>query len=554
MDEWDEFPDAQQAQGNAPQAAQADDWGDFPDAEQAPRRRGQSMDLQADGSVVPTRSDYGPERQSDQWFQAAKNVVQGGAQAATGITGAVAGDVAGLGALAYDATANAILSPFRGNRASQYADPAAIRERVSRALTYQPSDPNNLTSKVLQAPGQVIGGAGDYMASWSDNPYAQDVLRAVPQAAASYLGVRAALPLKSKQGVAIPREGVPQPAPEVTPQQVAIKNATDIGVKLPPSAVGNRIGDIAEGVTGRAPLMRELSVENAKVIDAAAGKSVGIVDQALTKATIGIEKIKANKAYEAVARTGTRKTSDAYRDEIAKMDDRTGAGSFADDTSPAVENLKRIYGNKAQFEASDAVAKIRQLRTNARANFKTRDPEKMAIGHAQQKIADALDNELARHVDELGQPELAANYKAARVKLAKLNTVEQALSGANVSAKKIWQQWKRGAPLEGELLAIAKAYDNFPQVLQDAGKVAGTHPFSVVDAFVAAGGAAVNPALLATVAARPLTRKALASKAYQRRFVAPKGQKAPVKQNTVAPKPAASSAALVRDDRQRQAR
>lgn len=548
MDEWDEFPDAQQAQGNAPQA---DEWGDFPDAEQAPRRRGQSLDLQADGSMVPTRSDYGPERQSDQWFQAARNVVQGGAQAATGVTGAIAGDVAGLGALAYDATANAILSPFRGNRASEYADPAAVRERVSSALTYQPSDPNNFTSKVLQAPGKVMSGAGDYMASWTDNPYAQHVLRAVPQAVASYMGVRSALPVKSTQGVAIPREGVPKPAPEVTPQQVAIKEATDIGIKLPPSAVGNRIGDLAEGVTGRAPLMRELSVENAKAIDAAAGKSVGIVDKALTKATIGIEKMKANKAYEAVAKTGTRKTSDAYRDEIAKMDDRTGAGSFADDTSPAVENLKRIYGNKAQFDAGDAVAKIRQLRTNARANFKTRDPEKMAIGHAQQKIADALDNELARHVEDLGQPELAANYKAARVKLAKLNTVEQALSGANVSAKKIWQQWKRGAPLEGELLAIARAYDNFPQILQDAGKVAGTHPFSVVDAFVAAGGAAVNPALLATVAARPLTRKALASNAYQRRFVAPRG-KAP--QSRVNPKVGAPASAAPLSDERRQAR
>lgn len=492
-------------------------------------------------AAAPTRGvHHGMPAKPQSWWQATKNVAEGAAEFATGITGGIAGDVAGLGTLAADV---ATFGQFD-------LDPAGVRDAVREATTYRASDQNSLTSKALQAPGKMMGGAGDYMASFTDNPYAQHFLRAVPMATATYLGVKAGAPLKSKDGVLLPQRIDTRP-PQATPEQVAIKNATDIGLKLPPSAVGNKIGNVAEGASGRAPLARELSVQNAKAIDAAAGKAVGIVDKPVTKATIGMEKAKANKAYEAVARTGTRKTSDAYRQEIATIDDRTGAGSFADDTPAAVTNLKQIYGKTQQFDAAHAVAKIRQLRADARANFKTRDPEKAAVGHAQQKIADALDNELARHVEELGQPELAANYKAARVQLAKLNTVEQAISGANVSAKKIWQQWKRGAPLQGELLAIAKAFDNFGNVLQDAGKVAGNHPFSVVDALVATGGAAVNPALAGAVLARPLARKALASDTYQRRFVAPRGKAPPQKQAPVKPKPAAAAAPLIPAEQRR---
>jgi hypothetical protein len=526
-DEWDQFPDAQQASG------QADPFADFPDAQPA----------QPPGERFATnvrKIHHALPQKPQTWGGALKNVAEGAAEFGTGITGGIAGDVAGLATLAADV---ATFGQFD-------LDPAGVRDSVRNATTYRASDQNSLTSNVLQAPGKMMGGAGDYMASFTEIPYAQHVLRAVPMATASYLGVKAGMPVRSKDGVLLPSRIDTRP-PQATPEQVAIKEATDIGLKLPPSAVGNKVGNVAEGASGRAPLARELSVQNAKAVDAAAGKAVGIEGKPVTKATIGMEKAKANKAYEAVAKTGTRKTSDAYRQEIAQIDDRTGAGSFADDTPAAVTNLKQIYGKTQQFDASHAVAKIRQLRADARANFKTRDPEKAAVGHAQQKIADALDNELARYVEELGVPELAANYKAARVQLAKLNTVEQAISGANVSAKKIWQQWKRGAPLQGELLAIAKAFDNFPNVLQDAGKVAGNHPFSVVDGLVAAGGAATNPALVGAVFARPLARKALASNAYQRRFVAPRGRAASPPQKAVAPKPAAAAAPLIPADQRR---
>jgi hypothetical protein len=491
---------------------------------------------------APQQAQQQPEQpqQENTWGNAIKNVGEAGLNFATGMVGGIAGDIAGLGATAYDITANAVMHPFSGAEPGAYADPAAVRERVASSLTYQPENPNSLSSKIVQTPGRVIQGAGEFLGDPLEKagfPNAAHVARAVPLAAASALGVKAArgptFDARSMGGpasMAVPRTvpGTPAPPkPEPTPEQVSIKNATDIGIKLPPSAVGNKAGNVVEGLSGRAPLARTLSMENAKAVDAAAAKAVGIEGKPVNRASIGVERARANKAYDSIAKTGTRKVSDEFRKEVSEIDDRSGGGSFADDAPPQVEALKNAYAKQQKFDAADAVARIRKLRKDAGLNFKTRDPDKAAIAHVQQKIADALDAELERHADSIGQPQLAADYKAARVQLAKLRTVEDALAGNSVSARKIWQQWKRGAPLSGELLAIARAFDSFPNVLQDANKIAGTHPFSVVDGLVAGAGATAgitgNPALLATVVARPAARAYLASNRYQRNNVRPKG-------------------------------
>lgn len=509
MDEFDQFPDAPQ-----------DEFADFPDAQPS----------------EPAPSQAAPS-QPNTWGQAIKNVAEAGAQLGTGVVGGLVGDVAGLGALGYDIAANAVMHPFSGSDPGGYADSDAVRERVSNALTYQPSNPESMSSKVLTAPGRVISGAGEFLGEKADKtglPYVGSVARGLPLAAASLLGVKAgagakfnAKPFGGPAAMAVPERvpGTPAPPEVATPEQTAIKNATDVGYKLSPSQTGNKAGATVEGLSGQAASERLLSKKNVPITDGLAKRALGIDPQAqLTPAKFTELEVKANRAYGEMAKTGVRKTSDEYKKEINSIGDRTGAGSFAEDSPQAVTKLKEIYGGKKAFDARDAVDKIRQLRRDARDNLKpTATPEQKALGNAQRKIAEALDNELERHASDIGKPELASNYKAARVQLAKLHTVKDAVQGTNVSAKKIWQQWKRGAPLEGELLTIARTYDSFQHVLQDASKIRGKHPFSVIDAFVAAGGAAINPALLATVAARPAARAILASDAYQRRFVAPKG-------------------------------
>ena len=259
-----------------------------------PRRQVRSLDVQADGSLVPTRSDYGARDlpQTDQVVQAVKNVGQAGAQAATGMTGAFAGDVAGLGALAYDVTANALLHPFSGSRPSQYADPAAVRERVASALTYQPSDPNNLTSKALQYPGQVMQGAGEFMAQASDNPYVQDVLKAGPQALASYMGIKAVRPpmltvpkemrIPGQQTkVPVPEQAAPPPIAGKTPEERArnyVESRTNLAWDTLSAKVRQQLTDIAKS-SGRLEQLDATAVERQAVLSG--------LDRPITNATRG---------------------------------------------------------------------------------------------------------------------------------------------------------------------------------------------------------------------------------------------------------------------------
>lgn len=515
--------------------------------------------VQSEAQQVPQPSMPQAPQQENTWGNAVKNVAEAGANLATSIPAGVMGQAAGLGALGYDIAATGVSNLFGADREpGTFADPSAVQENVSRFFTYQPENQDSLATKAVQFPGKVVGGASEFLTDAVTNiggegnhPYLGRLAGGIPVAVANALGVKAARgptfnasSMGGPKSMPVPKAvpGTPAaPTPDATPEQVAIKNATDLGIKLPPSAVGNKVGNVVEGLSGRAPLARSLSMANSKAVDTAAGKAVGITGKPVNRATIGLERAKANRAYDAIAKTGLRNVSDNFRKEVAGIDDRSGGGSFADDAPPQVQVLKDSYSKQQRFDAGDAVARIRKLRKDATANFKTRDPDKAAIAHVQQKIADALDAELGRHADDLGQPQLASDYKAARIQLAKLRTVEEALAGNSVSARKIWQQWKRGAPLNGELLAIARAYDNFPNILQDANKIAGTHPFSVVDGFVAAastaGGAAVDPTILGGVLARPAARAYLASDRYQRSSVRPKGKAAPrqAKQPVVVP-------------------
>lgn len=556
-DAWDQFPDA---------PAGADPWAQFPDA-------GQPNAAPATEVAPPTllsrflknHPDMDPAK-NNTWGQAAKNVAQSAAHLATGITGGLAGDVAGLGALMYDITANAVTDPLGGGDPGGFADPTAVRERVANALTYRPQVENSLTNRALTAPGRVVADASAQLQKAGDAtglPYVGSIAGGIPLAVASRLGVKAgqgarfdARPYGGPANTAVPERvpGTPVYTPEPTPQQAAIKSATDAGIKLNPMQAGSGAGRPVAAAAGRAQLDRELSMKNAKVVDDMAKKHIGLdTKRPLNEATINELRNKANTAYKEIAETGVRKTSDAYRADIDNIADRTGSGSFAADTPEAVSKLKDIYANVKAFDAKDAVAKIRQLRKDATKNIKSDDPERNALGYAQRQVADALDEEMARHVTEIGLPDLASRYKAARVQLAKLHSVEDAIEGSNVSARLLSKQKAAGVPLSGELKVIADAYDSFDTVLQSASKIRDHGPLSALDYLLGVGGAAVDPTVAAAVLARPAARAFLGSDLYQRLAIQAKG-KAPVARQPSRPPNKAVPAAATAPSQERRAR
>lgn len=492
------------------------------------------------------------DTQPDTWMNAIKNVGQGALNIGTGMLATPISGVAGL-----------VSAPFVG------ADKAAdITNSVGNALTFRPRTeraqgvvqgvtyPLRKLSEAADAIGNrfntdvpSIGpstmyspGSGGWSGSKGSPLLATLANTAVQSAPALLFRGRAA---EAPKAAEIPK-------PTIDPRAEVMAAAQKEGLKFTPSQAKAPIGTVAEGLTGQAKLERSLSLKNAPIVNKLAGKELGLADdEVLNTPKLTELKVKANRAYSDVAKTGKRIVSDDYRQEIAQISDRTGGDSFKGDVPQDITKLKDYYSNITAFTAEDAVNKIRQLRTDATSNIKARNaPEQNAKGYVQRQIADALDNELARHVETLGKPELVQKYKDARVQLAKVYSVEDALRGGNVSAKALAQQLKRGAPLSGNLKLIAQTYGEFDKVLQDVAKIRDSHPFSVVDAFVGAAGAATNPALATAVLARPAVRGLLASDRYQRSLAKPSaGTPKPPTTNRLA-KPAVANA-LTTEERRR---
>jgi hypothetical protein len=414
----------------------------------------------------------------------------------------------------------------------------AVNE-VQEKLTYQPRTAGGqAVSRVLQYPFEKLAQGAGKVGDLLNNPLLMiptqyGNIRGGPGLATlADTGIQTAPALALRKGT--PRAAraavaeVPKPAPQISPRQALFDELNAKGLKVSPSQVeGATVGNLVEGMAGRAKSERGFSMKNAPRVNELVGEDVGLKGaKAITEADITRLKVEGNKPYNAIAKTGVRKTSNEYRQEIRSIGDRTGGASFAGDVPPDIVRLKKFYESRPQFTAQDAVNKIRQLRSEASKNIKAVNaPEQNAKGHVQRAIAEALDNELTRHAESLGKPELATNYKAARVQLAKIHTLEDALEGSHVSAKSLAQALDRGAPLSGNMELIARAYKEFDRSFQDFGKVRDSNPFSVLDAGAGVVGASASPPLLAAVLARPAARSILTSDRYQRSLVS--GQEKP---------------------------
>lgn len=427
-------------------------------------------------------------------------------------------------------------------------EPRNVQSQVQEYLTYDPiSASGKAGERTLQAATQpIIRPIAKYAdkaatAVGKVSPVAETMLREAPYAAQAasaivpiYTGIQA-----TKNAVAMNRETQAMAdmtrAVHPTPEQAAIDKAQQLGLKLLPSQQERSAGALAEGLTGQAKLERTLSKQNAEVVDAAAAEEVGISGR-LTRKALAAKKAEASRAYGEVAKIGKVSTDDEWRQAISEIDNRTGAASFAEDTPAAVTRLKEIYGNKDVFDAADAVSKVRQLRADASRNIKALNaPEQNALGYAQRKVADAIDDQLERAAQATGNDSLVSNYIAGRQQLAKIHSVEDAMRGQNVSAKALYQQLQRKVPLSGKLRTIAESYGSFDRVLQDVSKLRNTGPLDVVDYLVGAGAAVHNPLLATAALSRPAIRAALASDWYQGLQRSPVGPVPPPAPNALAP-------------------
>lgn len=287
-----------------------------------------------------------------------------------------------------------------------------------------------------------------------------------------------------------------------------VQEATAAGLKLTPEqAGGGLMARAVQGLAGSAKLERSISKANAPVINQLAAQEIGA--NSLKPADISAAKAPPIATYRAARTAGPVPLNPSDFSSVK------AAGTLKD---PAVQALQDHYAGMGSIDANDLVSDLSQLRSSAAKNIKAPfAPNQNALGWAQKSAATALEDALQRQLQTLGAkaPVSLSDFQNARQTLAKIHSVEDAMSGPNVSAQALYKQAARGVPLSGNLRTIANAYENFDRSLQGPGKIRDSGPVNFSDLLVGGLAALHHPPAALAMFARPLARGVLASKAYQ---------------------------------------
>lgn len=314
----------------------------------------------------------------------------------------------------------------------------------------------------------------------------------------------------------------------------AIAAARTAGYKITPKEANQPVGAAIEGLAGSAALERSVSKQNQAVSNGLARKEIGLSGNTPIKPSeLSAVRKNANQAYDDLAKSGRIQADDEFaqaRDQIGGNRSSQTSKDFPEDVNPEIERMKAVF-DKPEFDAQSAIQKTRQLRAHASKNIRSDDPAKTDLGYAQKDMADAFDAMLERHAASLGQPELAQRFQDARVQLAKVHTVEDALNETtgNIQAPELGKMLERGSYLSGGLKTIAQTARAAPKSVQSTEKLSNQHMLgSAFDLGLGAIGGAVGtagvtlghgplaPAAFMLATARPATRALLRSNAYQR--------------------------------------
>ena len=462
-------------------------------------------------------------------------VGEAAANMASGTVGAALGGLAGIG----QGASNLVTQTFW---AKPGAAPADVVQAVQSGLTYEPrTEAGKGVASAAAAPMEALANkaeqAGGYVAEKTGSPALGAAANTAIQAAPLLIGKAVPKVAGLARDVARPiaervakagEERTAIRAAEEAPKNIAIEQAKRVGIKLPPSEAGGGVGKMLEGAGGKIQTEMSLSRANAKQINRVAAKEIGLSErQPMTPANIDRLKLKAFQSYDAVKKAGRISADDDFRSSLEKVKERTGQAQadYPEDTNELIDKEIAKF-NKPSADASSMLEKIKSLRQRASKNMQAPDPEKFELGIAQKKIATAMEDLIDRQVSATN-PDLIKNFRDARVQLAKIYNVEDALGpNGNISAAVLARQLKRGVPLSGGLKDIAELYQEFPKVMRYTDNLGGHAPFSALD-YLVGGVSAVSaphalPGIAAALVGRPVARGIIKSGAYQKAAIKPR--------------------------------
>jgi len=491
----------------------------------------------AAGAAAPPKAPTYGERvgQAGQAFDAAvgnrgKVDLTGPGLEAAGRTGIAAlEDVAAMG--------SGLVGDVAGAATSILSQDPKRGEAVRKGLTYEPRTAAGQAGQrylgELVSPLSAVLGAPAAALERSGHPIAAQATRAaldvaplkIPRLARGAAEVaRPAAEAIAKRG----EEAASVRAAEQAPKHAAITSAKQLGIRLPPSQAGGPVSSLLETAGGKIQTEQHLSRVNAKIVNRKAAEDIGLsAKEPLTPQNIARQEQKAFDVYDKVKKQGRITLDDQYRADLEQARKRTSelGSDFPEDMDDQVNKIIDRH-NVPSADARSLVTKVKVLREAARKNMgPTADAETFERGRVQRAIATAMEDAIERQVGDKG---LVSEFRAARQQLAKLYNVKSAVSKAgNLDASKLARQLKRGAPLSGNLRAIAEAYEAFPKALRNVEKLGGHAPLSTVDYLIGGAASIANPAHAAAFAtgalARPAARALIGSKAFQRAVIrAPK--------------------------------
>lgn len=251
-----------------------------------------------------------------------------------------------------------------------------------------------------------------------------------------------------------------------------IKESRDAGYVLPTGAITpNMKNVILESIAGKTALEQAMSVKNQKVTDQLARKAVGIADDApLTPETMkSVRADEFEKGYAPLKQIGQVGTDVNYLFDLNNIKSKyAGApssfpGAVSDDIRNLVDNYK-----VNDFQSRHALDEIKRLRDGASDSFRKGET---GLAKAQKEIANALERQIERHLDNTGTQDAAEmlnNFKSARQRMAISHAVEDAIhkGSGTLDAKELAKAYRNDKYLSGELETIAKFANTFQRVAQ----------------------------------------------------------------------------------------
>lgn len=429
---------------------------------------------------------------------AAKEAFTGPYEAAASLASGTAGSIAG-------GIAGGVAAAIPGGEPGVGR---AVSEGVADTLTYQPrTTTGRVMTNAVAYPFQKLAEGAHTVGGFTTEQAAQ----VLPVRQSAELGTLVGTGIEMVP--ALLGRGAGRMKPSVSNIPPSARAAAEKGYALTPEEMG--AGSIAKGLSslaGEPRLAKSISLKNQEVTNSKVAKDLGLAeDTVLSADAVKAVRTEAAGAFEKARGMGRVTTDVKFFDDITNIiKERTKAETdfpTKRDSSPVRDAIEELRVKDA--DADSIVSKIRTLREDADKAFSARDKE---LGFVYKEASKALEQQLIRHAQKTGQdPKIVQDMINARERIAKSYAAQKALDGkGNINPQSYASDLRRGKPLTGEALDVAKTAGEFPRSNQPTANIGGTGA-TLADALLAAVGPDGMGAKSALLGARPLARLGLKS-------------------------------------------